>query len=251
VTDRGLLQLQDEFMAMASHELRTPLTALQGYLEMMVRRVDSRLSTEQIKTYATNALSQTKRLGALVRDLTDVSRLRTGKLSYARELVDIVPLVQRVATTAEPLMGSTQVRTDLQHGPLLVFGDRGRLEQVVLNLLTNAISYAPTASYIDVGVKQDHDMVELSVHDTGPGIPEEHRSRIFSRFYHVAREDQYQAGGLGLGLFIVRTIVTEHGGTVDFNSVLGAGTTFTVHLPLADQSDSGTEHSEITTDAPA
>ncbi|MDB5075734.1 MAG: hypothetical protein JWO42_1913 [Chloroflexi bacterium] len=250
VTDRGLLQLQDEFMAMASHELRTPLTALQGYLEMMVRRLDASLSNAQVKSYAANALSQTKRLGSLVRDLTDVSRLRTGKLSYQREHVDLVPLVQHVIDTTETLSHSAEIHADLQHEPLMVFGDRARLEQVVLNLLTNAISHAPNASVIDVAVLLNNDMAEISVHDTGPGIPEEHRPRVFSRFYQVAREDQYRAGGLGLGLFLVRTIVTEHGGTVDFTSEIGAGTTFTVNLPIADDANPEAEQSEFPADVP-
>jgi two-component system CheB/CheR fusion protein len=246
VTDRGLLQLQDEFMAVASHELRTPLTALQGYLEMMMRRADSSLSPEQVQTYAANALGQTRRLGALVSDLTDASRLRTGKLSLSSEPVDLVLLVRRVIDLTKHAMNGRAIHADIPSDAITVMGDPGRLEQVVLNLLTNAQTHAPNASTIDISVKRADGQGEVTVHDNGPGVPEEHRASIFKRFYQVARDDHYHDGGLGLGLYIVRAIVTEHGGSVDFNSEVGSGTTFIVRLPLTNAEVQGADQDSRT-----
>jgi two-component system, chemotaxis family, CheB/CheR fusion protein len=116
-----------------------------------------------------------------------------------------------------------------------VNGDAGRLEQVLLNLLTNAIDHAPGGEQIDVRLRRVSDRAEIKVQDYGPGIPEAEVPNLFSRFYQVARSDTPAQGGLGLGLFIVHELVLAHGGTVAVNSVEGQGSTFTVRLPLIEE----------------
>src|SRR5205085_12549535 len=118
--------------------------------------------------------------------------------------------------------------------PLLVYGDAGRLEQVLLNLLTNALAHAPEASRIEVRLRRVDDEVELQVQDYGRGIAATALPHLFTRFYQIARPDRPSQGGLGLGLFICQQLVTAHGGRMDVRSTEGEGTTFTVWLPLLD-----------------
>ena len=227
--------LQDEFLALASHELRTPLTAVQGYLDLLVRMVQRAGGDERLVRYATQAHGQLQRLGVLMRDLTDVARLQSGKLSYRWDLVDLVPLVTRAVETARDLPPGHTIRLDAPTAPLRVRGDAGRLEQVLLNLLTNAIAYAPGATPIDVRLRHAGGDVALEVRDYGRGIADADLSEIFSRFYQAARADRPAQGGLGLGLFICQEIATAHGGRIAVASTVGVGTTFTVWLPLLER----------------
>ena len=232
ITERSLRRLQDEFLAMASHELRTPLTALHGYLEMVIRLLAATPENERQLRFASQALKQSRRLGALVSDLVDVTRLQTGKLGFKLEPLDLIPLVQQTVETAQALAEGQRIRVTSSPGRLEVNGDAGRLEQLLLNLLTNAISYAPETEDIDVRLSRADGCAELQVQDYGAGIPEDDQNRIFSRFYQVGRTGRPSQSGLGLGLFISREIVNAHGGEIAVSSEEGKGTTFTVRLPL-------------------
>jgi two-component system CheB/CheR fusion protein len=231
ITDRGLLRLQDEFLALASHELRTPLTALSGYLQLHLRRLDSGQSAEALRASAAVALEQTEHLRVLVDDLLDAGRLRTGRLSVRRAPTDLTELVRRVTGLAESLTPAKTIRLTVPSEPVVVEGDPVRLEQVLFNLIRNAHEHAPDTTSIDVSLRAVDSMAELEVRDEGPGIPKEEVDQLFSRFYQVTRPGQ--AGqGLGLGLYIAREIVNEHGGTIGVESTVGQGSRFFVRLPL-------------------
>ena len=232
ITDRGLLRLQDELLALASHELRTPLTALFGYLQLHLRHVESGQTGESVHRSITRAIEQVEHLRVLVDDLLDVERLQTGKLSLRRVPTDLVALVSRVVAFAESLAAGKTLRPALPSEPLIVDGDPVRLEQVLLNLIANAVEHAPDTDTIDVSLQSDGGQALLEVRDHGPGIPAAEVGRIFSRFRQVGQGRQAGARGLGLGLYIAHEIVTEHGGTIRADSVEGQGTRFTVSLPL-------------------
>ena len=231
ITDRSLRRLQEEFIERASHELRTPLTGLQLYLEMVVRLLDQNRDDARLGQYAASALGQARRLGTRVNDLQDAARLRHGGLNLNLESVDLRPVVRQAAEVAQLMTQAQAIEVSAGDGPVRVNGDAQRLEQVFLNLLTNAISYAAHSERIDVRVETTDGQARIEVQDYGPGIPPENVPRLFSRFYRA--QAQGSGAGLGLGLFISKEIVTAHGGSIDVQTAENEGATFIVHLPLA------------------
>lgn len=224
-------QLQDEFMAIASHELRTPLTVLLGYLEMLQRRLPE--EDEVSRRYTARALSQTKRLADLISNLLDVTRLQHGKMQLDLEPVELGRVVHQTVEVARTLSEGQLIAFDPPVEPMVVPADAGRLEQVVMNLLTNAIKYAPQSERIVVRLERRTTEAVLQVIDTGPGIAPADIPNLFSRFYQVEAA-QPRGSGLGLGLFISNEIVRAHGGTIEVDSTEGAGSTFSVRLPITD-----------------
>ena len=240
VTDRTLLRLQDEFLALVSHELRTPLTPTLGYLEMALTTLDGG-APSPARRYVARAVEQVGRLNALVGDLLDVGRLRGGKMNLTMDNIDLGAVVRRAVevTEAEAEARGQRIALDAPATPLMVRGDAGRLEQVMLNLLTNAVKYAPESPAIAVRLRRDAaaGQAVLEVQDAGRGIAMADLPHLFSRFYQVERPDRPSRGGLGLGLYLVQELVEAHQGRVTVASVVGQGTTFTVRLPLAGARD--------------
>jgi two-component system CheB/CheR fusion protein len=230
VTDRGLRQQQEEFLGVVTHELRTPLTSIQGYLDLLERRLPADLPQEQ--RYVTSARQQVRRLGMLVQDLLDAERLRTGKLTLRLAELDLVPLVTQTVEIAQALAQGQTIRLESPRGPLLAEADASRLEQVLLNLLTNAITYAPGTEHIDVRLRRAGRRAELEVRDYGPGIPPEQREQIFTRSYRGDQDESISGQGVGLGLYITREIVQAHGGTIEAVSPPDGGAAFVIRLPL-------------------
>ncbi|WP_395852404.1 sensor histidine kinase [Cystobacter fuscus] len=218
---------------MASHELRTPLTPLNLLLQGLLRAASTQPDTPftQLVTRGAEAgRRQLQRLVRLVGDLLDVSRISEGRLQPRREEMDLVALVQEVVSRFE-LQATTagcQLRLHAP-GPVVGWWDRLRLEQVVVNLVDNALKYGP-GKPVCVRVDSLEDKAVLHVTDEGMGIPPEHQSRIFERFERAVSERHY--GGLGLGLFISQQIVRAHGGRLRVESTPGVRTTFTAELPL-------------------
>jgi two-component system CheB/CheR fusion protein len=231
-------QLQDEFLALASHELRTPLTSIQGYLDLLQRLLQRPGADQHLARYAATAHHHVRRLAALVNDLVDVTRLQSGKLTLDPAPLEVGALAAQAVETARGL-AQEQTHThpltlDAPAEPLWVRGDAGRLEQVLLNLLTNALKYTPPTTRIAVRLQRVGGEVALAVQDEGPGIAADQVPHLFARFHQVARPDHASQSGLGLGLFICHELVTAHGGRLEVQSTEGVGTTFTVWLPLLD-----------------
>ncbi len=224
-------RLQEEFLSLAGHELRTPLTSVKGYLDLLLPLLHAG-SDERSRRYATRALHQTQALVTLVRDLTDAARVQGGQLQLDRATLDLVPLIAQVAETAQALPGGHTIHLALGAAPVWVHGDAGRLEQVLVNLLTNASVHAPSATPIDVRLRRVGAEAALEVQDYGRGIAADQLPHLFTRFYQVARADRPAQGGLGLGLFICQELVAAHGGRITVASTEGHGTTFTVWVPL-------------------
>ncbi|MCA1666267.1 MAG: PAS domain-containing protein, partial [Thermomicrobia bacterium] len=235
ITERSLRRLQDEFLAVASHELRTPLTGLSGYLQLLVRFFDAEGADERPRRYVTRALEQAQRLMSLINELMDVARLQRGRLTLVQAPVDLAPIVRHATETAGMLTQTQTITLEAGDDSLMIAGDDRRLEQVILNLLTNAISHAPDSPRIDVRLRRADGQAEVEVEDYGPGIATAELANIFSRFYRVEQAGQSPGNdGLGLGLYIAREIVVAHGGTVAVRSTPGKGTTFTVRLPIGE-----------------
>jgi PAS domain S-box-containing protein len=227
VSERTLRHMQERFIAMAGHELRTPLTAVRGYLALLRRRLaleDGDPREELMRETA----GQVERLGDLVGELFDASRLRAERVALETRAVDLVDLTETAVATARALGDGREIRASLPDTPLPVSADRRRLEQAVLNLLLNALRHAPN-SPIEVTIDSDDDAISLSVADHGPGIPAERQATLFEPF---GESDQARRrGGLGLGLFIARGIVEAHDGTISVSSAPGRGAVFTIRLP--------------------
>ena len=237
ITERSLHRLEEEFISLASHELRTPLTPLTAYLQMLATLFADQPAESRARRLVERCQSQVQQLTRLVRDLLDGRRLRTGKFSLEIKPVPLDEVVARAVEMAQTMTPTGQ-QIHLEHSelPAVINGDAGRLEQALMNLLTNAMTYAPQTERIDVRLARTGDKAEVQVRDYGPGIPAAALPHLTERLYQVTRTDTDRLSrlGLGLGLYIVSEIVSAHGGRLDVASVEGQGATFTMHLPLAD-----------------
>jgi PAS domain S-box-containing protein len=227
------VRARDQFLLIASHELKTPLTSMLGYAQLIQRRTnrDGTL-TERDRRALGVIIGQAERLNKLVITMLDLSRIETGQLSIERGRVNLSQLAQRVVAEVQPVLEQHTVTISTADEALIVEGDELRLEQVVQNLVANAIKYSPVSGPVYVQVEQRGAFVCVSVTDQGIGIPPESLPQLFQRFYRARNVDAEHVGGLGLGLYVVKEIVTLHGGWVDVVSREGVGSTFTIGLPL-------------------
>src|SRR5829696_5495897 len=236
VTDRSLRHLQEQFLAVAGHELRTPLTALSLSIDLAARRVEN-LDDQRLRQHIARAAGQTRRLTELAHEIVDVVRLTTATLPIERAPLDLSDLSRRVVDTIQVIAGEQPVTLQGDDAPIVISGDARRIEQVLLNLLVNAVTFSGGSGPIDVSLRQAEGFAEVAVHDHGPGIPAHVLPHIFDRFYRVDDERSAREG-LGLGLFIAREIVNAHEGRIEVESTIGSGATFTVRLPLLETSGS-------------
>ncbi len=226
------LQLREEFLSLASHELKTPLTTLMGNLDWLERRTlkAAGLPERELQLLRV-AIEQAKRLNQLVNMLLDISRIQQGRLTIEPQLVEVVALVREVVEAIRPRLQQHRLEL-LAHAPrLFITGDALRLRQVIENVVENAIIFSPNGGRITLGVEQGDRNVRLVVHDEGMGISTADLPRIFESFYTGATGNQEYRAGMGIGLYMVREIVTLHGGTVAVHSEVGKGSTFTITLP--------------------
>lgn len=231
---KRLERVRTDFVANVSHELRTPLTAIKGFAETLLSSgFDDR---ERALHFVSIIDRQAERLSRLIDDLLILSDLELGKMPVRRRAVELQPIVREVMDLlAEPARrGGVTLETDVA-ADLRVQGDPDRLMQVVANLLDNAIKYTPQGGRVRVAARavEEGATVELSVEDTGAGIPADDLPRLAERFYRVDKARIRELGGTGLGLSIVKHIVQAHGGALRFASRVGVGTTVTVTLPAA------------------
>jgi PAS domain S-box-containing protein len=228
VTERKRLdQAQQDFVAMAGHDLATPLTVLRARTQLLLRR---RAYDEESLAAI---LEQTSRMDRLVSDLRELASVEGGGLSLQREAVDLVWLAEAAVERARTVAKERSIRVEATRTPVVVLVDQDRLGQVLDNLLGNAVKYSDGGDVV-VRIELDDWEARLSVADRGPGIPAEVLPRLFERFYRG--QQATSSAGLGLGLYIARMLVEAHGGRIWAASKLGAGSTFTVALPLAERS---------------
>jgi two-component system phosphate regulon sensor histidine kinase PhoR len=227
-----LESMRRDFVANVSHELRTPLTAIRGFAETLR---SSEVSAEQRRQYLDVILRHADRLTALIEDLLELSRIEGGTRDLALEPVDVGALARSLLQDLKPRLEAGRMTAVVQTGPAptAALTDRRALEQVLLNLLDNAIKYSEPGGRIEIALTSSPDGVRIDVSDTGIGIPEADRARIFERFYRVEKARSRDLGGTGLGLSIVKHLVQALDGEVFVASREGKGTTFTLRLPAA------------------
>jgi signal transduction histidine kinase len=222
---------RDDFLSIASHELRTPLTPIRLSVQSMKRKGQSPTSTipKGIATQLETMDRQVGRLDTLINELLDVSRITVGRMDLELTEFDVMTLVREVVARFQQELDWGGQQVTLQLGdPVVGRWDRLRLDQVVSNLLTNAMKYGGERKRIEISVHGRPGGVEFAIRDHGVGISPEDQERIFERFERLISVRHF--GGFGLGLWIVRQIVEAHGGRVRVDSVLGEGSTFTVEL---------------------
>ena len=227
---KQLENIRKEFVANVSHELRTPLTLIKGYVETLIdgAKDDPEVATRFLQTIHKHS----NRLAFLIEDLLTLSHLESGQIRLQPQLTSIHPIIERVldelqSQAAQKTMGlENHISSDL-----LANADADRVEQVIFNLIDNAIKYGRAGGHIRIAAKSLAEELQISVQDDGPGIPPDACDRIFERFYRVDRARSRDQGGTGLGLAIVKHIVQAHGGKVWVESTLGAGAKFFFTLP--------------------
>jgi two-component system phosphate regulon sensor histidine kinase PhoR len=243
VSDTGYVDNQDiiialkkaekmriDFVANVSHELRTPLTSIKGYTETLLQDLeDGRIPDPE---FLRIILKNSDRLLALINDLLDLSAIESGADELHPANLDLKEITDHVVIHLEALATKKNTRISAQVMTDYLFADPKRLEQVLTNLIDNAIKYCPPSSEIRVTWLKESDKVVLRVSDNGPGIAEKYLDRLFERFYRLDKGRSREMGGTGLGLSIVKHIMQRHNGNVTVESEIGNGTTFVCHFPV-------------------
>ena len=225
-----LAKATSDAVAQVSHEVRTPLTVITEAAQQLLDRYGGVLSPQQ-QQLAQLIKAQADRMLKLVTELLDLARIGAGRLALARQPLDLAEVIQEVRSRYEPLVAPRRLRVQLEPAPA-VYGDRSRLIQVAENLVTNAVKFTPPTGTITLALRARRHSVELGVSDTGRGIPKRDQQRLFEKFFQSAVPATLNVRGTGLGLVIVKEVVTLHGGMIRVASAPGRGTTFTVSLPI-------------------
>ncbi len=236
-----VLQQQEEFISTASHELKTPLTTVKGYLQLINRQLHREdHSPARLVRFTRELDVQVRRLEELVSDLLDVSRIQQGRLELRFEEFDLSELAEEILARFEHATERLPEHelTISTSGPVHGTWDRGRLDQVLTNLISNALKYSPDGGQVLVRVKKTNEMAQITVRDNGIGIGLDERSRVFQPFSR-GRNAKQNIAGTGLGLYITQRIVHNHHGEIYVKSDPGQGTTFIVQLPLQSSTDAG------------
>ncbi|HEX6717608.1 MAG TPA: MASE1 domain-containing protein [Pyrinomonadaceae bacterium] len=223
-------RLKEEFLATVSHELRTPLNAVVGWSRLLrTGQLDAHGTSHAVEVIERNAAAQRQ----IIEDLLDVSRIVTGRLRISTQPVDLLLIIHASIDAVRPAAEAKEIRisTHIEAPDLIVRADSERLQQVLWNLLVNAVKFTPLGGTIDVYLEQQGALAEIRIEDSGPGIPAEFLPRIFERFSQADGSSTRKYGGLGLGLAIVRHLVELHGGTVAAANREEGGAVLTVRLP--------------------
>lgn len=225
------LEFRNRFLSITSHELKTPITILKGYTELLNERVQDRGASNLEKPLRV-INRQADLMTHLIDDLLDISRIESGKVAFDLQPFDLNAAVGEVM--GEVALGAQGFEFSLREDAkgLCVRGDRLRIQQVITNLLTNAVKYSRDRKEVDVVVGRIGDKAWLEVTDHGIGIPEAHQASVFELYFRAANAPANNSGGLGLGLFISRTIIERHGGEISLVSEEGKGSTFRISLPI-------------------
>jgi len=219
-----------QVVALVSHELRTPLTVLHAALQLLDRSLPPD-DGAGLRRYLNEALTEARQLNMLTGQLLEATRIQSGRLRLRLTDASLVEVAQEACWRAQPLTRGQRIELSAPQEQVMVRADRERLEQMVVNLLLNAIMYAPGTTRIDVRVGQEGAAAVLAVQDYGAGIKRDLLSRVSQPFYQAPRRDRPSRGGLGLGLYLSRELARLHGGRLALDSREGYGSTFTLTLP--------------------
>jgi signal transduction histidine kinase/CHASE3 domain sensor protein len=230
--EREIDEVKSALISTVSHELRTPLTLIHGFAELLVLR---NLPAERQRSSAVEILDASRRLARLIDDLLSVSRMESGRLVLDPRPLDLGVVVERILSPFRAMAARHTLRAKLPSGLPVVWGDPDKVEQILTNLVGNAIKYSPGGGEVLVTVDHDGDSVQVSVRDQGIGMSPRDMGQLFEKFYRVDREEVRRAGGTGLGLYITKRLVEMHGGRLWAESWPGVGSVFRFTLPTSDE----------------
>lgn len=237
----GANRSKDEFLAVVSHELRSPLNAILGWARLLrTRKFDAATTERALETIERNTQNQVQ----LIEDLLDVSRMIRGNLQLVMAPVQLATVIETTINSLSPIAEAKQIQlsSKIERAEVQLLGDCNRLQQVITNLLTNAIKFTPDGGKVEICLQQDGTQVQIQVIDTGKGINADFLPHVFERFRRVDSSTTRSKDGLGLGLAIASHLVELHGGTISAQSPgEGLGATFTIKLPIFTQTDRGSE----------
>ena len=229
--ERRLDKLKKDFIANVSHELRTPISMLQGYSEAIIDDIAG--SEKEKKEIAQIIYDESLRMGRLVNELLDIARMEAGHLQLQKENVNVKEFSERIIRKFQGLAKEHGIKleVDVESSKGLVFLDPDRIDQVLTNLIHNAIRHTDEAGVVKLIVSETDSCVYFDIKDTGSGIPEEDLPFVFKRFYKADKARTRGRAGTGLGLAIVKNIVEAHGGQISVHSKINEGTTFSFYIP--------------------
>lgn len=233
-------RLKDDFVSTVNHELRTPLTALHGSLRLVASNTMGTLP-EAARHLINIAERNCDRLMRLITNVLDMQKLQTGQVVLDLKPLDIGLLVKDAIEVNQPFAmqhGVSLVQTPMANSDVTTLGDHDKLQQVLTNLISNAIKFSPTNSTVTVEIKRDVDSIRIAIQDEGPGIPEDFSNKIFQRFSRASDSPTHHVGGSGLGLYISKAIIEHHNGRIDFANNPNKGATFYVVLPATPKTNS-------------
>jgi two-component system sensor histidine kinase/response regulator len=225
---------KDEFISIASHELKTPMTSIKGYIQLLERSLDKN-DIETVKTRLHRVQSQVEKLNRLIADLLDISKIDNGKLKFNKLYFSFNHLVDQIIEVMQPSNPHVKI---IKKGTVdkVVYGDEMRIEQVMVNFISNAVKYAPNTEQIEIISELRGDGIYFSVRDFGIGMLEKHCDKVFEKFYRI-EETSSRFQGLGIGLYICQEIIDRHHGTIGVTSKPKEGSEFYFNLPLHPQTE--------------
>ena len=225
---------KDEFISIASHELKTPMTSIKGYIQLLERSLDKEdLETTRIRLHKVQ--NQVEKLNLLVADLLDISKIESGKLKFKKKYFSFDKILDHIIEVMQ--QANPEVKFIKKGGiDTEIFGDEMRIEQVIINFMTNAIKYAPDSDEVHLTAERRGDEIYFSVRDFGIGMAKEHQPQIFDKFYRV-EESSERFQGLGIGLYICQEIIERHEGKIGVNSEPDEGSEFYFTIPLHPEMD--------------
>ncbi|MBV9227670.1 MAG: HAMP domain-containing histidine kinase [Chloroflexi bacterium] len=229
------IQMKDRFISVASHELKTPVTTIRVQAQFILRRLSKQKRTEIDEEFLIRSLQrideQTGRLTTLITDLLDTNKIPTDKVMLEKQPCDLNEICRKVIEDQRMLTGRS-ITLDAPALPIDLYVDPGRITQVLINVVSNAVKYSPKRSRVEVSIEREDKHALIRVRDYGHGIAKDDLPRIFETFYRTAEAQESCTSGFGLGLAITKEIVELHGGRIWCESELGQGSTFFVELPL-------------------
>lgn len=226
-------EAKDEFVSMASHQLRTPLTSVKGYIDMVLEGDAGKISDMQ-KHLLGEAFTSSERMVHLINDFLNVSRLQTGKFMIDRRQINLATIVRQEVDGLRTTANQRQLtlKYDEPSSFPLLYLDEGKIRQVVMNFIDNAIYYSKEGTVITVGLKADGITLTLTVKDTGIGVPEDEQAQLFTKFYRASNARKQRPDGTGVGLYLAKKVIVAHDGSMVFSSTPGKGSTFGFTLPV-------------------
>src|SRR5690606_35833290 len=230
---RQATKAKDQFLAVMSHELRTPINAIMGYSDLLDLGVKGALNDDQ-RAMLARVRETSRHLLGLINEVLDLAKIGAGRMDMVLVETDLGEIVKRASEQVAPLAAAKALALEVEEPPrpITVKADETRLTQIVINLLSNAVKFTPSGS-VRLSLRQVGDTAEIRVRDSGPGIPDEERERIFEEFYQVEGGFSRSTGGTGLGLAIARRFARLMGGEIQVASEVGTGSEFIVRLPAA------------------